>query len=129
MASLGIIWGLIKGPSETPRTSEDYDIEGFKWTFNSTAIMPRDASLSDSRCNCFPFWTAHIRGVFFQRDKRKHSRTKLFSTHFLHLFLNIFCPCSNSCHDKWISWTKRSWENYLQNIICFCIFVIIWNIF
>ena len=40
----------IEGPSETPRTSEHYHIEGLIGGPQLDPIMPRHASLADSQC-------------------------------------------------------------------------------
>jgi len=41
--------GPVAGPPETPRASQHYGIEGLK----GSPIVPRGASLSDSRCKFF----------------------------------------------------------------------------
>ena len=48
------IYVQFRTPPETPGTiTALYRIEGFKGALNWSPIMPRDASLSDSRCEVF----------------------------------------------------------------------------
>ena len=41
-------WEPTLGPPETPRTLQDYRIEGFKGALHGSPMMPRDASLGCS---------------------------------------------------------------------------------
>ena len=45
--------GPIEGPSGTSRTSQHYRTDGFKGDLIWVPIMPKDASLADSKCNFF----------------------------------------------------------------------------
>ena len=87
----------IEGPPETSQTSLHYDIEGFKGAFNWAVIMPRDVTLSDSRCN------------FSQSGGLGHW---LLSS-FIYYLLGNFSPkvtCIKYCCNAWSIFLQLFWQ-------------------
>ena len=100
--------GLIDVPLRTLRPLQYYRIEGYKGTLNQSPIMPKDASLSDSKCIILPV-------SFFQNILR------LSNVHFSKKELGIFLESVNKrkrtksaveqsfCHKR-ISSAKNAWR-------------------